>query len=175
MTTVPLLLTDRLVLRPHRADDLDGCAAIWGDARVVRFIGRAVQDRQAVWFRILRYAGMWSLLGHGMWAIEDRATGALLGEAGLLNAARGLAELEGVPEAGWVLAPDAWGKGYATEAMMAVLDWADRHVDAASIRCIIEQGNAASVKVAETLGFSIHAQVTHGDAPTCVFDRPRKA
>ncbi|WP_336959392.1 GNAT family N-acetyltransferase [Sphingobium aquiterrae] len=171
MTQGPILTTERLVLRPHRRDDFDHCCALWGDAAVVRYIGGTVQDRQAVWFRLLRYAGMWALLGYGMWVIEERETGAFLGEAGLLNACRGLPELEGVPEVGWVLAPAAWGRGIATEAMRAVLDWADRELRAPVVRCIIEDGNGASIGVAEKLGFVRLSQTQLHGAPILVMDR----
>lgn len=171
----PTLTTDRLILRPHRVEDFTACRALWADPQVVRFIGGVPLDEQAVWFRILRYTGMWALLGYGMWAIEDRARGVLLGEAGLLSAHRGLAELEGVPEAGWVLGPDAWGQGIATEAMTAILHWADQGLDAPSIRCIIAPDNGGSIKVAEKLGFSALADASLHGVPTRVFDRPRQA
>lgn len=172
MTTAPLLHTDRLILRPHSVADYPACCALWGDAAVVRHIGGSPQDAQAVWFRLLRYAGMWSLLGYGMWVMEDRATGALIGEAGLLSAARGLPELDGVPEAGWVLGPQAWGRGLATEAMAAVLSWADAHLEVAAIRCIIEPDNGASIKMAAKLGFSELGDAVLGGKAIRVFDRP---
>jgi len=172
MISAPMLTTDRLILRPHRVEDYAACRALWADPDVVRFIGGAALDAQAVWFRILRYAGMWALLGYGMWAIEDRANGELLGEAGLLSAARGLAELDGVPEAGWVLGPAAWGRGIATEAMAAIFAWTDAHLAAPSIRCIIAPDNSGSIKVAEKLGFVALGDVDFHGAPTRVFDRP---
>ncbi|WP_420146193.1 GNAT family N-acetyltransferase [Sphingobium sp.] len=172
MTDAPTLETIRLILRPHRVDDYADCRALWADAGVVRHIGGVPQDGQAVWFRILRYAGMWSLLGHGMWVIEERDSGTFLGEAGLLSAERGIAQLEGVPEAGWVLGPNAWGRGIATEAMQAILSWADVHVASPSIRCIIDPDNQASIKVAEKLGFHALADTLYGGKPTRVFDRP---
>lgn len=171
MSHAPTLHTDRLTLRPHRADDLDACAALWTDPAVVRFIGGVPQDRQAVWFRLLRYAGMWTLLGFGMWVIEDRETGAFLGEAGLMRAERGVPELTDVPEAGWVLAPGAWGRGVAGEAMAAVTGWADQTLDAPSIRCIIDPGNVASIQVAQRLGFSPLTDVDMGGNPIRVFER----
>ncbi|BBD98277.1 N-acetyltransferase [Sphingobium amiense] len=173
MSGAPILETPRLILRAHRVEDYAACRRLWSDADVVRFIGGMAQDAQAVWFRLLRYAGMWSLLGYGMWAIEDRESGAFLGEAGLLSAERGIPELEGVPEAGWVLGPQAWGKGIATEAMTAVIRWADAHADAPSLRCIVEPDNAPSIRVAEKLGFSPLTDTLYGGKPTRVFDRPR--
>ncbi|WP_150294658.1 GNAT family N-acetyltransferase [Sphingobium estronivorans] len=173
MTQAPILQTDRLILRPHRAEDFPACRLLWNDPAVVRHIGGQPQDGQATWFRILRYAGMWSLLGYGMWALEDRASGALLGEAGLLSAARGIAELEDVPEAGWVLAPTGWGRGLATEAMRSVLHWADRHLDAPVTRCIIQSDHAASIRVATKSGFTHFADRMLGAAPIRLFERVR--
>ena len=173
MSNAPVLETPRLILRPHRVEDYAACRRLWADADVVRFIGGTPQDAQAVWFRLLRYAGMWALLGYGMWVIEDRESGAFLGEAGLLSAERGLPELAGVPEAGWVLGPQAWGRGIATEAMSAVLEWADVHPHAPSIRCIVEPDNIPSIKVAEKLGFSALVDMLYGGKPTRVLDRPR--
>lgn len=172
MMTAPLLHTDRLILRPHVLADYSACCALWSDVEVVRHIGGSPQDAQAVWFRLLRYAGMWSLLGYGMWVMEDRATGAMIGEAGLLSAARGLPELDGVPEAGWVLGPQAWGRGLATEAMAAVLGWADAHLDGTAIRCIIEPDNAASIRVAAKLGFAAMGDAVLGGKSIRIFDRP---
>lgn len=174
MSQAPILQTSRLILRPHTVADYAACRRLWADADVVRFIGGAPQEAQAVWFRLLRYAGMWSLLGYGMWVIEEREGGTFLGEAGLLSAERGLPQLEGVPEAGWVLGPDAWGRGIATEAMQAVVAWADAHVDAPSLRCIIDPGNAPSIKVAEKLGFLPLVDTDLNGHPTRVFDRPRQ-
>jgi RimJ/RimL family protein N-acetyltransferase len=173
--TAPLLHTDRLTLRPHSAADLDACAALWGDAAVVRHIGGAPQDRQAVWFRLLRYAGMWSLLGYGMWAVESRTTGAFLGDAGLMRAERGIAELDDAMEAGWAFGPEAWGRGIATEAMRAVLNWADGTLGAPPIRCIIEPGNAGSIRVAAKLGFLPIAEARAGAQPIRVFERAGQA
>ncbi|NWK94132.1 GNAT family N-acetyltransferase [Sphingobium lactosutens] len=173
MTHAPILETIRLILRPHRVEDYVACRKLWGDADVVRHIGGLPQDAQAVWFRLLRYGGMWPMLGYGMWVIEERDSGAFLGEAGLLSAERGLPELEGVPEAGWVLGPEAWGRGIATEAMKAILEWADAHLDSPSLRCIIDPDNLASIKVAEKLGFAPLIDTELGGKPTRVFDRPR--
>ena len=173
MSNAPLLHTNRLILRPHRVEDYDACRALWSDPQVVRHIGGSPQDAQAVWFRMLRYAGMWTMLGYGMWAMEDRDSGAFLGEVGLMSAARGLPELEGVPEAGWVLGPQAWGRGIISEAMGAVMAWADDDLASPSVRCIIDPENVASINVARKLGFAFYADTHIGGAPTLVFDRRR--
>jgi RimJ/RimL family protein N-acetyltransferase len=175
MIDAPTLHTPRLILRPHRVADYAACRTLWANLDVVRHIGGAALDSQTVWFRILRYAGMWALLGYGMWVIEDRDDGAFLGEAGLLSAERGLPELEGVPEVGWVLGSSAWGRGVATEAMQAILGWADAHVEAPSLRCMIDPDNDASIRVADKLGFRVLTDTELGGKPTRIFDRPKGA
>ena len=97
----------------------------------------------------------------------------MLGEAGLLSAARGLPELDAVPEAGWVLGRQGWGKGIATEAMAAILHWADAHLDAPAIRCIIEPDHDASIRVAEKIGFLPLNDTILGGRPIRLFDRKR--
>lgn len=169
----PTLTTERLILRAHTIEDLPACRSLWADPKVVQHIVGGVQDAQQVWFRILRYAGMWSMLGYGNWLLEDRKTGAFLGEAGLLSAERGIPALEGVPEAGWLLAPHAWGKGIATEAMVAILAWSDAHCSAPAVRCIIDPGNIASIRVAGKLGFITVADAEVLGKPVCVLERPR--
>jgi RimJ/RimL family protein N-acetyltransferase len=149
----PELLTERLRLRPHAVADYPACKALWQHPETIRFIGGKAQSDQEVWFRLLRYGGMWSLQGFGFWAIEDRATGEYLGEGGLMDARRGLAGLEAMPEVGWALAPQAGGRGLATEAMRAVLGWADAHLSFDRTGCIISPDNKASLRVAAKLGF----------------------
>jgi RimJ/RimL family protein N-acetyltransferase len=151
---VPVLATPRLVLRAHAPADFAALAAMWADPGVVRHIGGEPSTADASWARLLRYAGLWPLLGFGYWAVERRADGAYLGDAGLADWHRAMAPpLDGLPEAGWVLRADAHGHGYATEAMAAVLAWADRNLPAAGTACIVDPGHAASLRVAAKLGY----------------------
>ena len=173
MDKAPLLMTPRTRLRAHQSADFPDCAAIWGDLRTMRFIGGEPQSKQASWFRLLRYGGMWSMQGYGFWAIECRATGVYLGDAGFMDAKRGLAGLDGKIEAGWVLAPDATGKGLATEVMGAILGWADERLAHRRIACIIDPGNVASLNVAQKLGFKEVDRPTFEDRPIVLLYRVR--
>nr|WP_250890680.1 GNAT family N-acetyltransferase [Sphingobium nicotianae] len=161
-------------LRAHCRADFPAMKALWQHPATIRFISGAGQDDQAVWFRLLRYGGMWPLLGFGFWVFEDKATGAYLGEGGLLDAARGIAALEQMPEAGWALIPEAYGKGLATEAMRAVLAWADARLDAARTGCIIDPGNAPSRRVAEKLGYGDVERVDYRGETVVVMARERQ-
>nr|WP_293880696.1 GNAT family N-acetyltransferase [Sphingomonas sp.] len=156
---VPELSTRRLILRAHRAEDHADCAALWGDAAVTQFIGGKPQSPQDAWFRILRYAGSWQLLGFGFWAMFDRETGAFIGEGGFSDFRRGIASLEGMPETGWAFAANSWGRGLASEAIGAMTDWADAQLLHHETRCLISNGNTASVKVATRNGYSAFANL----------------
>ncbi|MDE2272066.1 MAG: GNAT family N-acetyltransferase, partial [Xanthomonadaceae bacterium] len=124
----PLLETERLRLRGHRLDDYAALAAIWADPQVVRYIGGKPSTPQQSWQRLLRYAGLWHLLGYGFWAIEEKSSGRMLGDIGYMDVKRDIVPaLDGMPEVGWVLVPDAQGKGYASEALVAALAWGDAH------------------------------------------------
>ena len=149
----PTLTTDRLILAPISLDHWEDYAAAWADPAMTEFIGGKPRTRTESWGKFLAASALWQFMGYGYWSFLDRATGRFLGNGGLSWFERGVAGLEGVPEAGWAFIPEAWGKGLATEAMAAALAWADDELKAPEIRCIIDPGNRASRRVAKKLGF----------------------
>jgi RimJ/RimL family protein N-acetyltransferase len=154
----PTLITERLTIAPMSLQHWEEYAAAWADPRMTEFIGGDPRNRNVSWGKFLAGIGLWSLLGYGYWSFVERESGKFVGNGGLAQFERGIAELEGFPEAGWAFAADAWGKGYATEAMNAILNWADTKAKLGEIRCIIDPGNAASHNVATKLGFTIFAE-----------------
>lgn len=149
----PVIETDRLRLRRHRADDLEARIAITGDPHFMRFVG-GVYDRQENWARILRYVGHWTIFGYGLFAVEDRASGRYVGDVGLAHFQRGLGDdFDDAPEAAWMMAEETSGRGYATEAMAAAITWHERSFGAHRQVCIVDPANAASLAVAAKLGF----------------------
>lgn len=174
MSKAPTLLTARLRLRAHARDDYAGCKSLWQHPETVRFIGATAQSDQEVWFRLLRYGGMWPMQGFGFWVFEDRSTGEFLGEGGLMDAKRDVQGLQETPEAGWALVPHAGGRGIATEAMTAVLDWADAHVPSERTGCIIDPQNLASLRVAAKLGFVEAGRPEFRDGPVVLLYRARR-
>ena len=152
MTTpveVPVLETERLLLRPWRDDDLDAYAAMCADPEVMRHMGDggSTLRRDDAWRQMAMFVGHWQLRGFGMWALEERDTRRFIGRVGLHRP-------EGWPglEVGWMLARDTWGLGYATEAGRVSLTYAWEVVGADHVISVIEPENAASVRVAERLG-----------------------
>ena len=172
MSGPAVIETERLRLRAHRADDFDACLAIWSDPEVIRYIGGRPFTAEAVWDRLLRYAGSWSLLGYGYWAVEEKDSGRYIGDIGFADLKRDIEpSLHGMLEFGWVLAPHAHGKGYASEVVSAVTAWGQAHVGDHRAVCIISPDNLASIRVAEKAGFRRWQETTYHGSPTLVFTR----
>ncbi|MDG4826408.1 GNAT family N-acetyltransferase [Asanoa sp. WMMD1127] len=151
MTTIE---TERLLLRGWRDDDLDPLAAVNADPEVMRYIlDGSVRDRGRTEADLRRIRDGWDQRGFGLFAVEVRATGRLIGWAGLA-VPEFLPEVLPAVEIGWRLARDAWGQGYATEAATAALRFGfdDRGLDRViSIRHV---DNARSERVMTKLGLT---------------------
>jgi RimJ/RimL family protein N-acetyltransferase len=170
----PVLETARLLLRPFAPGDVDAQAAMMGDAEVMRFLGGGPLAREDAWRKLLCGAGMWTLFGYGYWAVERREDKRLIGQIGFADFKRDMAPgIENIPEMGWLFAADAGGQGYATEAVMAGLAWADDALGAGEIVAIIDAGNAASIRVAEKCGFATKEPAAYRGEPILLFRRKR--
>ena len=164
--------TERLILRLHRPEDLPASAAMWADPVVVRHIGGRPFTAEEVWSRLLRYAGLWAILGFGYWAVEDKAGGDFAGEVGFADFRRDLTpSFDGAPELGWVLASRFHGKGYATEAVKAAVTWGETHLKSRRTVCIIDPGNTASIRVATKCGFKENGLSIYKGEPVSVYQR----
>ena len=170
-TSIPTLETGRLTLRGYRLEDFPACAALWADPYVTRYIGGRPLSAEESWARLLRYAGHWWLLGFGYWVLEEKATGAFVGELGFAQWKREIEPVIQVPEAGWVLATAAHGKGYATEALTTALDWAAHHFPTPQTACLIHPDNLASIRVALKCGYREMLRVVYRGQPTILFER----
>lgn len=169
---VPTLETERLKLRGHQLDDFKHSAAMWSDPVVTRYVGGKPLSEEECWRRLLGYVGHWSLLGFGYWLAEEKATGNFVGEIGFADYKRDVEpSLKGVPEIGWVLASQAHGRGYATEAVRAAVAWGDAHFPSARTACIIAPENLASIRVAVKCGYREFAPAKYKGNPTLMFVR----
>lgn len=166
------LTTPRLSLRPHRLDDFPAMLRLWSHPEVTRFIaGNRPLTHEEVWQRLLRYAGLWPLLGFGYFAITNRQTGAFLGEAGLADFHRQIEpSLDGYAEAGWALLPDHWGNCLASEAMGAILDWYASTPAPRSVASIINPENTVSVRLAHKIGFKLKATTEYNGTPCLMME-----
>jgi RimJ/RimL family protein N-acetyltransferase len=148
----PTLETDRLILRPPCAEDFDGFAELQGDAEASRFISGPVTRAEA-WRRFLWQPGAWFVQGFGMFGVIEKDSGLWMGQIGPWKP-------EGWPgnEIGYAFHPRAWGKGYATEAGVAAIDWALGTLGWDDIIHCIDPGNVASQNVAKRLGSTMKGQ-----------------
>ncbi|HEX7934029.1 MAG TPA: GNAT family N-acetyltransferase [Paraburkholderia sp.] len=168
----PILTTHRLTLSPHTRDDFLDSYAMWSDPDVIRYIGGKPFTREEVWARLLRYAGHWAMLGYGYWVIREKENGRFVGEVGLADYHREIEpSLMSTPEIGWALNPAMHGRGYATEAVRAVLNWADEQWPGAETACIIAPENEPSLRVARKVGYREQLRTTYKGLPTIVLRR----
>ncbi|MBX6388023.1 MAG: GNAT family N-acetyltransferase [Frankia sp.] len=149
---IPTLVTDRLILRAWRRADLDPYAAMNADPLARVYQGGPI-DAAKSFEIVVALMGMWTLDGHGMWALELRSTGEFVGRAGLYI------DL-GWPgvEVAWTVRRDLWNQGLATEAGAAAITWGWEHLDVSHLFSVITPGNLASRRVAEKLGFHVQAE-----------------
>ena len=170
--SIPIVETERLVLRGHRTEDFADCFTLWTDPDVTRFIGGKPSTQEEVWGRLLRYVGHWAMLGFGYWVITEKDTGRFVGEVGFADFRREIdPSLDGMPEIGWVIAPACQGKGYATEAAQAAIRWGEKHFGPVRTACIIAPENGASIRVAERCGYREFRRTTYKGNPTIMFVR----
>jgi RimJ/RimL family protein N-acetyltransferase len=115
---------------------------------------------------------MWAMLGYGYWAVERRDDGAWLGQIGFADFKRDMEpSIEGLPEMGWIFGVHAQGQGYASEAALAALRWADATLDESEIVAIIDPENAPSIRVAEKAGFGERGEARYRDERILLFRR----
>ena len=149
----PTLETDRLVLRPFVETDTQRYWEILTAPPVATalYVPDGFGLDQA-WGQMAMWRGQFALRGTGQWAVVERATGRMIGRAGTHRPERD--DWPGI-EIGWVLDPDRWGNGFATEAGRASVQWAFAHHDVDALFSVILPENAPSAAVAERLGFSL--------------------
>jgi RimJ/RimL family protein N-acetyltransferase len=141
------LLTPRLRMRPWETNDLDAVRALFSDPEVGRFVG-VRNTAEAAQELIANHRAHQAEHGFSQWAVEDRWTGALVGEVGLQLVERTGPEVE----IGWVIAKPAWGRGYATEAAREWIRVGFETLGLDEIIAVVRRENAASHAVARRLG-----------------------
>ena len=152
------LETPRLVLRRWREADIEPLAAINGDAEVMRWIGTGtVRNLEQTRASVAAWEHEWDAAGMGLFAIEIRATGELAGLTGLA-VPHFLPEIMPAVEIAWRLARPFWGRGFATEAARAALEFGLLDRDLAKIVAIVQIGNGASERVMQKIGMQFERE-----------------
>ena len=174
MSDIPVLETERLILRGPRLDDLDAVTTMWALPEMVRYVGGVPQSREQSWARLLRHFGMWQVMGYGFWSVVDKAAGRFIGQFGFHEMRRDLTtSIENTLEAGWGLDPSYQGRGYASEVLRAMLPWAEKHHPDKPITCIIDPRNTASIQLAERHGFRAFARSPYQGGEVIIFQKEK--
>jgi RimJ/RimL family protein N-acetyltransferase len=172
----PPLETKNLRLRQHGEQDLSAYVALRAHPDVFRYTTGSPMTEEVAWQRITSSLGHWALKGYGLWAIEEKKTGEFIGSMGFIDSRRKyVASRHGIPEAGWWLAADKQGRGYATEAVDAIHDWGDVHLNAKYTFCGIITENQASLRLAEGIGYRVSEEATYLEKACFVLERPCQA
>ena len=166
-----VLETERLRLGELMIDDIDFVAEMLGDAEVMRFYPKPLdRDESMAWIerQRMRYARD----GHGLWLVEERATGTPVGQVGL--AIQELPEWPVLrnPEIGWLLHHSFWKRGFATEAAAAVRDHA-RNVKGYDVISLIRPENEPSQAVARRIGMTVRGTTPFHGYEHLVFGVPQ--
>ncbi|MCK9686291.1 GNAT family N-acetyltransferase [Scleromatobacter humisilvae] len=149
------LETARLRLEPLRDEHLDGLHALNSDPEVMRYISGEPETREQTLAVIARVKARWLEVGYSWWAFVERDSGEIVGAGCLQNLRREATPLPDPAcplEIGWRLRRDAQGRGYASEAAVAICDFAfdARHAD--ELLAVCHPDNVASAKVMQRIG-----------------------
>jgi RimJ/RimL family protein N-acetyltransferase len=149
-----LIETERLVLRQPRPEDAPGLLEAFADPEAMRFIADgSTTDLAGAEAAVERWLERWDAWGIGMFVVERTEDGRVLGRAGFLRWDPETWEIGGSEtELGWGLAREHWGHGYATEAALALRNWALGERALTRLISLIQPANLRSVRVAEKLG-----------------------
>jgi RimJ/RimL family protein N-acetyltransferase len=146
--------TERLLLRRVEAPDATIVAGLWSDPTVTRYMG-GPRNFNKVRLEFEAEARRSTVSTTGWWPVVEKASGRVIGECGLIEKeVDGRGEIELV----YVFAFDSWGKGFATEAALALRDYAFRRLGLRRIVALIDPENYASARVAEKIGMQFERE-----------------
>jgi RimJ/RimL family protein N-acetyltransferase len=144
---VDRLETPRLLLRPFAPGDAALVQAVYSDPEVMRYVATGPMEDFLLIERLLEdYMAHQRRHGFSFWAVIERSSGTLIGDAGLYQTPAGEVEL------GYTLGAAWWGRGYATEAAGRWLSVAFGELGLDEVVALAEPANVASLRVLDKLG-----------------------
>lgn len=168
-----MIETSRLKLRLHKLEDFEFSHALWNQPRVYQYISKKPSSVQQSWGRLYNYLGHWQIRGYGYFLVEEKISGTPIGEMGLADFQRDLTPSPNLPyEAGWVIHPEFHGKGFANEALEAILRWNNERVGPQPYWCMIDAKNTASIKLAAKFEFNLTNEAIYNGEKISVFVSP---
>ncbi|HMW39241.1 MAG: GNAT family N-acetyltransferase [Saprospiraceae bacterium] len=150
-----LIETERLILRNITHEDLEGFYELDSDPEVHRYLGNEPVTDRMVLAKVIDYViGQYEEFGIGRWAVTEKITGEFAGWCGLKYIAEAAHHPNPYYDLGYRLIRRHWGKGYATEAARASLNYGFRQLDLNEIYAAAHPENEASNRILLKLGFS---------------------
>jgi len=161
--------TERLALRTFKEDDWTGLHKLYSDPECTRYTIQRTLTEGESWRTMAAMIGHWEIRGYGPYAVENKASGEVMGTVGLWYPVDWPE-----PEIKWALSRAHWGRGYASEAAVAVKKVAAKYIPETSLISLIFSDNKASIKLAESIGAKFEKEIEfrgivahifrHGDA-----------
>ncbi len=152
-----ILETDRLILRHLRLEDIDDLLSLYASSQFTRFLDRMnSRDKAQEW--IEAFCQEYDTLGYGFYATIHKPDARFIGRCGLLTQwIDGMKEVE----VAYGIMPEYWGRGLATEAAQALIEYGFRQFAFPRLISIIDRENVASQRVAEKAGMRREREFTH--------------
>lgn len=149
-----ILETKRLVVRELALSDMDALFEMYAYEGMTDYMEGLYSYEAEYAYQEAYIENMYRFFGYGIWLVFEKETGKLVGRAGIEHR-----EIPGdEPELGYAIARPYWGRGYATEVCSAIIRYAKEELGFARLCSLIEPENAASVHLAEKLGFSLEGE-----------------
>lgn len=159
----PVFTSERLEYWRPQVADLAALYAIVTEPETEQFIGQR-ENISDQFERHMRNAGSWACYGYGSFSLRRRGEDAIVGTAGVFHSWRGLgADVDDMPEIGWILGRDHVGDGLGRECGAASLAWFDAEFGRQAVSCFVAADNAPSLAIAARLGFELRREALFPD------------
>ncbi len=135
--------TDRCLIRELSLSDLPALYELYDKPGMTDFVEPLYDYETELEYQKAYIENMYGFYEYGMWLVFSKETGKLIGRAGLEH-----------DELGYMIAPELWNQGYATEVCRFIIDYARENTDFEELYCRIDERNEASVRLAKKLGFT---------------------
>jgi RimJ/RimL family protein N-acetyltransferase len=162
------LETERLILRQFRNEDWRDLHLYYSDPEATKYtVGRAFTEGET-WRAMCSMLGHWQIHGYGPYAVEERATGTVLGPVGFWYPNDWPS-----PEIKWALAASYWGRGFAAEAARAVQQAGRRHLPEIALISLILSANEPSKRLAVAVGARFESEIEFRGQRASIYRHPR--
>lgn len=160
-----MIETERLILRHWSIEDVPSIVGIYGDPETMKWFARGVTfSAQELSESLKQVMEEYAYAGLGNHAVVEKATLAVIGHCGVH---RGSDDKEA--EADWLIARDRWGRGYATEAAVAVISRAFKEANPPSICAVAHRENLASIGVMRKLRMAFAGECERYGFPSVIY------